>query len=183
MEGGVDPPAVAVDGGEWTGPVRVNDTPREDGTAQYLPKLSLAPDGRLDVLYYDRRADRTNVLNEVSLQSSFDDGKTFLPRVKVSDRSFSSRIGFGLERGLPDLGSRLGLLSTDSRAYAVWTDTRGGSVRTAKQDVARGVVAFNDPPRLSSTAETLLRLGGIVLILVGAATALAALARRRGRTA
>lgn len=170
-------------GGDWSGPVRVNDTPRGDGTAQYLPKLSVAPDGRLDVLYYDRRADRTNVLNEVSLQSSFDDGETFTPRVKVSDRSFSSRIGFGLERGLPDLGSRLGLLSTDSRAYAVWTDTRGGSVRTAKQDVARGVVAFNDPPRLSSTAETLLRLGGIALILVGVATALAALAKRRGRTA
>lgn len=165
--------------GEWTGPVRVNDTPREDGTAQYRPQLSVAPDGRLDVVYYDRRADRTNVLNEVSLQASFDEGETFIPRVKVSDRAFSSRIGSGLERGLPDLGSRLGLLSTDNRAYAVWTDTRGGSVRTAKQDIARGVVAFNDPPRLSSTAETALRLGGIVLILLGAAVAVAALARRR----
>lgn len=171
--------SLASGGSEWSGPVRVNDTPQRDGTAQYLPELSVAPDGRLDVLYYDRRADRTNVLNEVSLQSSFDEGETFTPRVRVSDRSFSSRIGFGLERGLPDIGSRLGLLSTDTRAYAVWTDTRGGSVRTAKQDIARSVVAFNDPPRLSSTAETLLRLGGIVLILLGAATALAALAQRR----
>ena len=166
-------------GGEWTGPVRVNDTPRQDGTSQYLPELSVAPDGRLDVLYYDRRNDRTNVLNEVSLQSSFDEGKTFTPRVKLSDRSVSSRIGFGVERGLPELGSRLGLLSTDRRAYGVWTDTRNGSVRTAKQDIARGVVAFNDPPRLSSTAETLLRLGGIVLIVLGVATVVAAIARRR----
>lgn len=169
-------------GDDWSGPVRVNDTPRGDGTAQYLPKLSVAPDGRLDVLYYDRRADRTNVLNEVSLQSSFDEGKTFTPRVKVSDRAFSSRIGFGLERGLPDLGSRLGLLSTDTRAYAVWTDTRGGSVRTAKQDIARGVVGFNDPPRLSSGVETLLRIGGAVLILLGIAALVGALAQRR-RTA
>lgn len=166
-------------GGEWSGPVRVNDTPRDDGTAQYLPALSVAPDGRLDVLYYDRRADRTNVLNEVSLQSSFDDGKTFTPRVEVSDRAFSSRIGAGLERGLPDLGSRLGLLSTDSRAYAVWTDTRGGSVRTAKQDIARAVVGFNDPPRLSGTVETLLRIGGVVLILLGVAALVGALAQRR----
>lgn len=167
---------------EWSGPVRVNDTPKGDDTAQYLPKLSLAPDGRLDVLYYDRRADRTNVLNEVSMQSSFDEGKTFTPRVKVSDRAFSSRIGSGLERGLPDLGSRLGLLSTDTRAYAVWADTRGGSVRTAKQDIARGVVGFNDPPRLSSGLETLLRIGGVVLILLGVAALVAALAQRR-RTA
>ena len=165
--------------GDWSGPVRVNDTPRGDGTSQYLPKLAVAPDGRLDVLYYDRRADRTDVLNEVSLQSSFDEGKTFIDRVTVSDRAFSSRIGFGLERGLPDLGSRLGLLSTDTRAYAAWTDTRGGSVRTAKQDIARGVVAFNDPPRLSSTTETLLRIGGIILIALGIATLIAAIARRR----
>lgn len=167
---------------EWSGPVRVNDTPKGDGTAQYLPKLSVAPDGRLDVLYYDRRADGTNVLNEVSLQSSFDEGKSFIPRVKVSDRAFSSRIGFGLERGLPDLGSRLGLLSTDSRAYAVWTDTRAGSVRTAKQDIARGVVGFNDPPRLSGAVETLLRIGGVALILLGAAALVGAFVRRRDTT-
>ncbi|MGH2897648.1 MAG: sialidase family protein, partial [Solirubrobacteraceae bacterium] len=164
---------------EWNGPVRVNDTPKGDGTAQYLPKLAVAPDGRLDVVYYDRRDDRTDVLNEVSLQSSFDEGKTFIPRVKVSDRAFSSRIGFGLERGLPDLGSRLGLLSTDTRAYAVWTDTRGGSVQTAKQDIARGVVGFNDPPRLSDASKTALRLGGVVLILLGVAALVAGLARRR----
>jgi hypothetical protein len=166
-------------GSEWSGPVRVNDTPKGDDTAQYLPKLAVAPDGRLDVLYYDRREDRTNVLNEVSLQSSYDDGKTFSPRVKVSDRAFSSRIGFGLERGLPDLGSRLGLLSTNTRAYAVWTDTRGGSVRTAKQDIGRGVVGFNDPPRLSSAAETALRLGGVVLILLGLAALVGAVTQRR----
>jgi len=167
----------------WSGPVRVNDTPKGDKTAQYLPKLSVAPDGRVDVLYYDRRADRTNVLDEVSLQSSFDDGKTFSKRVKVSDRAFSSRIGFGLERGLPDIGSRLGLLSTDTRAYGVWTDTRGGSVQTAKQDIARGVVGFNDPPRLSSAAKTALRIGGVVLILLAAAAVVAALAQRRRRPA
>lgn len=164
--------------GSWSKPVRVNDTPRRDKTAQYLPKLSVAPDGRLDVMYYDRRADRTDVLNEVSLQSSFDEGKTFLPRVRLSDRAFSSRIGFGLERGLPDLGSRLGLISTNSRAYGVWTDTRGGSVRTAKQDLARGVVAFNDPPRLSSGVESLLLVGGIVLILGGLAVAGLTVTRR-----
>jgi len=164
---------------DWSGPVRVNDTPKGDKTAQYLPKLSVAPNGRLDVMYYDRRADRTNVLNEVSLQSSFDEGKTFSKHVKLTDRAFSSRIGSGLERKLPDLGSRQGLISTDTRAYGVWTDTRGGSVRTAKQDIARGIVAFNDPPRLSDASKLALRLGGILLILVGLGAAVKALSRRR----
>lgn len=78
-----------------------------------------------------------------------DSGESFLPRVRVSDRVSSSRIGSGVEHGLADLGSRIALVSTDSRAYGVWTDTHGGSRQTAKQDIARGVVAFNDPPRLS----------------------------------
>lgn len=171
-------------GGRWSAPVRVNDTPRSDGTAQYLPKLSVAPEGRLDVMYFDRRADRTNVLNEVSLQSSFDEGRGFTPRVRLSDRAFSSRIGSGIERGIPDLGSRLGLLSTDTLAYGVWTDTRTGSLQTAKQDLARGVVAFNDPPRLSDGAKLLLRIGGVLLIVIGlvaAAVRLIGLAPRAGR--
>jgi len=152
---------------EWEGPTRVNDTPRRDGTEQYLPKLAVAPDGRLDVVYYDRRADPDDVINEVSLQSSSDEGESFGERIRLSDRPFSSKIGFGSERDMPDLGSRLGLLSTDSGAFAVWTDTRGGTIGSNKQDLARALVAFSDPTRLSRPAELLLRFGGLALALAG----------------
>jgi hypothetical protein len=165
--------------GEWSAPVRVNDTPREDGTSQYRPEVAVAPDGRVDVLYYDRRADRSDVLNEVSFQSSDDGGASFGERIRLSDRAFSSRIGAGLERDLADLGSRLGLLSTETRAFAVWTDTRAGSRETAKQDVARGIVAFSDPPRLSDAAELAMRIGGIALIVLGIVVALVLGGRRR----
>ena len=167
----------------WTGPTRVNDTPPRDRTAQYLPKLSVAPDGRLDVAYYDRRADQRNVLNEVSLQSSFDRGESFTDRVRLSDRSFSSRIGYGSERGMPDLGSRLGLMSTEERAMAVWSDTRGGNPASNKQDIARGVVAFSDPPRLAGPVRIALLIGGILLALAGAfvlLTRVAGYGARRG---
>ncbi len=176
--------SLAAGSGQWDGPERVNDTPQRDNTTQNLPALSVAPDGRLDVMYYDRRADRTNVLNEVSFQSSFDSGKSFNDRIRLSDRAFSSRIGSGLERRLPDLGSRNALVSTDTRAYGIWTDTRQGSRRTAKQDLARGLVAFNDPPRLSSTEENLLRFGGIALIVLGLGVLVLGLASgRRVRSA
>lgn len=157
------------DSKKWKAGVRVNDTKRRDGTAQYLPKLATSPDGRLDAVYYDRRGDRSNVLNHTSMQSSYDDGKSFAGRVRLSDRPFSSRIGFGIERNLPDLGSRLALISTNDRALAVWTDTRAGSKATSKQDLARRVVAFNDPPRLAGWLEFLLRWGGPLLILLGVA--------------
>jgi hypothetical protein len=163
-------------GRSWSGPTRVNDTPRRDGTWQYMPKVSVAPDGRLDVLYYDRRADRKNVMNQVSLQSSSDHGETFSPAVRLTSRAFDSRIGFAAKEGLPDLGSRLGLLSGDRFALGVWTDTRSGTPETQKQDLAAAVVAVSEPSRLSDSVESGLRYGGIGLILAGLA-ALAICAR------
>jgi len=164
---------------KWTGPTRVNDTKRRDGTAQYLPKLAVAPDGRLDVLYYDRRADRRNLLNEVSLQSSFDDGKTFSKAIELASRPSDSRIGFGAKEGLPDLGSRLGLISTDRAALALWTDTRAGVPATQKQDLAAAAVAVSDPPRLSGGEQSALRYGGLLVGLAGLALLGLALKRRR----
>lgn len=159
--------SLAQGSGRWEGPTRVNDTPERDRTAQYRPKLDVAPDGRLDVLYYDRRADRRNVMNEVSLQSSFDHGGSFTRRLLLSTRPFSSRVGFGFERDLPDIGSRLGLESTGQRALAVWTDTRAGTTETKKQDIAQAVVAFSEPRRLSQPVESLLRFAGIAVASLG----------------
>ncbi len=163
------------DGRRWEGPARVNDTPERDRRSQYLPRLAVAPNGRLDVVYYDRRADPGNVMNEVSLQSSQDAGRTFGARVALSSRPFDSRIGAGSERRLPDLGSRLGLVSDDSTALAVWSDTRAGTVDSNKQDIAGAVAAF-PAPELSDPARLGLRYGGIALGL--AAIALLASARR-----
>ena len=164
---------------DWDGPVRVNDTPKADTSSQLLPKLSVARDGRLDVLYYDRRADPRNVRTEVSLQSSFDGGESFLPRLRLSDRPFDSRIGYGAERGMADLGTRLGLISTPERALGVWTDTRAGTAASGKQDLARGLAAFSAPEDLSSTLKTLLRVLGVLLGITGVALIVFAAARRQ----
>ncbi len=171
----------------WSRPTRVNDTPTHDRTAQYLPKLALAPDGRLDVLYYDRRADPHDLRNEVSLQSSLDAGKTFGPRLRISDRSFDSRVGFGSERGLADLGSRLGLVSGNSRAIAAWSDTRAGSHAVDKQDIALASVGFGSSRRspLSGGAKSALRYGSVALAALGVLVLLwmSTIRRRDGRKA
>jgi hypothetical protein len=166
----------------WNGPTRVNDTPVHDGSSQYLPQIAVAPSGRLDVEYYDRRADHRNRFNTVSLQSSFDGGGHFTKHVSVSDRSFDSGIGSGSERGLPDLGSRLALVASDPAALAAWTDTRAGTVASNKQDIAFARVEFSDPTRLSSAARNALRYGGIAVALLGAALLLARAAPRYLRT-
>lgn len=157
---------------------RVNDTAVGDDTSQYLPRLAVAPNGRVDVVYYDRRADPKNVMNHVSLQWSTDNGRSWRPRLRLSDRAFDSRIGFGSERELPDLGSRLGLVSTAQRALAVWTDTRAGTQASNKQDLARAVAAFTEEPDMKSP----LRTGGIAVGAVGAILVLWGLVTRRPRS-
>lgn len=163
----------------WRGPTRVNDTPTGDGSSQYLPKVAVAPDGRLDVAYYDRRGDPANRANAVSLQSSFDAGQTFTRHVTLTDRTFDSGIGAGSERGLPDLGSRLGLVSDASAGLAVWSDTRAGTVASNKQDIAFAAAVFTRAAPLAAPARDALRYGGIASILAGVALLLLSAARSR----
>lgn len=168
----------STDGGrKWRSPARVNDTPYADGRAQYLPQLAVAPDGRLDVVYYDRRNDAANRQNAVSLQSSFDGGGSFEPRVVLTDRPFDSRIGIGAGRNLPELGDRLGLVATDQGALAVWTDTRAGAPDVAKQDLAAAVAVVINPDRLRSG----LRAAGVVAVAAGGVLSAWWVARRRAR--
>ena len=169
----------AAGGAEWAGPTRVNDTPKRDGSSQYLPKLAVAPNGRVDVVYYDRRSDPRNVMNGVSLQSSFDHGTSFGASSALSSQAFDSRIGYGSERDLPDLGSRLGVLADDSSAYAVWTDTRAGSVDSNKQDLALARAVVPNATGTRRAAKLTLGYGGAALAVSGLLVLGSALRKRR----
>ncbi|HSH58116.1 MAG TPA: exo-alpha-sialidase [Acidimicrobiales bacterium] len=134
------------DGGRsWGGPVRVNDNPRGDGTAQYLPRLAVAPGGRVDVLFLDRRRDRANVMTDATLASSHDRGRSF-SNARASSEAFSSRVGpSAAEEFGVDFGSRLGLTSSDGAALAAWTDSRLGSEDTGRQDIMAAAVNVPEP--------------------------------------
>lgn len=123
------------DGGRsWAAPTRLA---RE--SSQTLPTVAVAPGGRVDLLFYDRSRDPTDVLTQPMLASSWDGGRTFTARA-VSQRTFDSRIGFGSFQGLPSLGQQLGLISEEERALAFWSDTRKGSVDTNAQELALALV-------------------------------------------
>lgn len=131
--------------------------------AQYLPAVAVAPDGRVDVVFYDRSADPADVLAEVALASSHDGASTFVATT-VSGTAFDSRIGFGSAQDLPQLGSQLAVLSEEDRALAFWADTTAGSVATNIQDLATATVHVTGAqgPRWPLVAT------GGVLVLVGA---------------
>lgn len=124
------------DGGTtWGEAVRVNDNPVGDDTHQYLPQVSVAPDGRVDVLFYDRRNDPDNVMTDAYLATSSDKAASFT-NLRISSASFDSSVGpvFDDTYGA-DFGTRVGLDSINSGAFAVWTDTRLGSLDDGRQDI------------------------------------------------
>jgi hypothetical protein len=158
------------DGGRsWSDPKRVNDNPKGDGTSQYLPRVDVAPDGRVDVLFLDRRRDPKNVKTDATLASSHDDAESFT-NTRVSSRSFSSRIGAAADAKLPiDFGSRLGLLSEDGRSLAAWTDTRLGSSDTGRQDIFAASYEVPDEPGGLSSVPVIVVLGLLALAFGGLA--------------
>ncbi len=163
----------SADGRSFGPPVRVNDTPPADGTSQYLPAIAVSPGGRLDVLYYDRRRDPgADALDDVSFQSSTDHGRSFGRSVRLTDRSFDAGIGFGSERGLADLGSRLALVSSRGRSLALWADTRAGTVASGKQDLTKAVVAFDTSPGTGRTVGAALAGLGLAALAGWAAVTL-----------
>lgn len=131
-------------GRTWSQPVRVNEEPEGDGTAQSLPAVSVAPNGRVDVLFYDH-VDEGNVMAEAALATSTDGQAPFAARA-ISQESFDTTIGPSAGPNLPpDMGSKLALDSRAGTALAAWADTRLGTEATGRQDVVATRVALPDP--------------------------------------
>lgn len=150
------------DGGRtWSAPVRVNDNPTKDGTTQYLPRVATAPDGRVDVVFLDRRRDRDNNMTDATLASSHDRGRSFT-NYRISSSSFDARVGpvvatqFGV-----DFGSRLALSAGKEDSLALWTDTRLGTADTGRQDVV--AVAYKVSRPTSAIARVPVIAGLMVL--------------------
>ncbi|MDP9072859.1 MAG: glycoside hydrolase, partial [Actinomycetota bacterium] len=122
-------------GGEsWTAATRVNDNRIHDGTARSLPRVGVAANGRVDVLFVDGRGDAARTRANVYLASSGDRGKSFR-NVRMTSSSFDRGVGPETPRGPVNFGSCLGLTSESGRVLAAWTDTRLGDRVSRRQDV------------------------------------------------
>lgn len=168
--------------GGWSEARRLNDDSTGNGRRQYLPSLSMAPTGRLDVIFYDRRDDPLNVLNHVMYAFSIDEGKTFSENHRLTSDHFESRIGqqYGnvSAEGQFEFGARLGLLSAESGALAAWTDTRNSRLvqGTKAQDLFATEIEL---PKSGGQPRWLTILGATLLVTGLLAIALSTRAARR----
>jgi hypothetical protein len=109
----------STDGGAtWSAPLRVND----DATAsdQFFPWISVGPDGRINVVFGDRRDDPGDALYHTYYAGSSDGGASFEANVRVSDVASDPGINFD--------GTFIGdyFNVASASVHPAWTDTRGG---------------------------------------------------------
>jgi hypothetical protein len=117
-------------GSTWGVPVRVNDDPPGSPRDQFFPWIAVDGEGIVRVIWGDDRLDSVNFggkLYDIFMATSFDQGGTFSPNVRVTTASSDPDFdGFG--GGF--IGDYFGL---SAYGVAVWADTRDGN-----QDIFAG---------------------------------------------
>lgn len=95
----------STDGGQtWSNIIKVGDNPPEVPAFQWFGTLSVAPNGRLDVIWYDTRVDALPMQPDNSAlfySSSADGADTWTPPVQLSP-AFGHRVGFPQQNKLGD---------------------------------------------------------------------------------
>ena len=183
----------STDGGKiWTDPLRITDDDPGRAIQHYNPGVSVAPNGRVDVAWFDFRNDpffvpRTATAApkiryaDIYLASSSDGGKTWTRNLRLTDRAIDTTIGVTFSNF--DLRGPVAIASTDDAAYVVWPDSRGGRPDLQSEDAYLTRVRFgdgaegstNDSPRIAWAVGG----AGGALAIVGA---LLVLASRRAST-
>lgn len=123
----------STDGGAtWSPPVRINDDP---GTAewQWFGTMSVAPTGRIDVVWLDTRDSPGSVNSSLYYSYSIDGGVTWLPNVRLSP-SFNSHVGWPQQN---KMGDYFHMVSDSTGADLAWAATFNG-----EQDVYYGRISY-----------------------------------------
>lgn len=139
-------------GASW-GERSVLIAPDRDATgSSRSPSISVAPNGRIDVVYYHTSpAPDRQAFDDVYWGYSVDGGDNFLSR-QVNDAPIDRNKGYSGPAGaLKELGNHYppGVSSTDAAAYIVWSDTREATDITNTQDVVlrkMEVLGAGSPP-------------------------------------
>jgi len=139
-------------GATWSRPVRVNDDPRGNGVRQLTPDISVAPNGRVDVVWFDTRTNLPSPIiprpagqGDVYYASSSDGGATFSGNRRISDRSVNLDDGtLGRNGTYTWWGPDSVPLGNDAVLFA-WGDARYGNVDTAANDVVLATMQLGDP--------------------------------------
>ena len=126
-------------GVSWSEPIRVNQDGFQNGKDQFFPGLSVTPEGKVVMHFYDRRDDEENTLMNVYYAISGDGGRSYKDHI-LSDTSFDGEGGGGSMLGQATggeafIGDYHTSVSVEDRTYFIWCDTRNGDPNDRNSDV------------------------------------------------
>ncbi|MGI8810626.1 MAG: sialidase family protein [Acidimicrobiales bacterium] len=132
------------DGGKsWSEPKTVNDDASTKMNQHYDPNLFIAPNGRLDMAWYDFRSSPTpegegaggnaGGFNDVFYASSTDGGRSITKNVRISDRIIDRNIGVWSNN--THIHGNVGIASSEDSVYFAWQDSRNGNSVTNTEDI------------------------------------------------
>lgn len=112
-------------GATWSTPLRLNDDAAAND--QWLPFVTVAPNGAVAVSWYDRRLDDQDLLIDLFMRISTDGGVSFGPNLKITDVSFPPP-GINRTLGFPPytcyFASYNWIAADAANFHLVWTDNR-----------------------------------------------------------
>jgi len=106
----------------FSAPRRINDDPVNHAKWHWFGTLSVAPSGRIDVVWYDTRNSPNNVTSQLFYSYSIDGGNTWSPNVAVSN-PFNPFIGYPNQS---KIGDYITIVSDDAGANVAYAATFNG---------------------------------------------------------
>ncbi len=106
----------------FSAPRRINDDPVNHAKWHWFGTLSVAPSGRIDVVWYDTRNSPNNVTSQLFYSFSIDGGNTWSPNVAVSNL-FNPFIGYPNQS---KIGDYITVVSDDDSANVAYAATFNG---------------------------------------------------------
>ena len=127
------------DGGlTWSAPRRLNDDP--PGAWQWFGTLSVAPNGRLDAIWNDSRADPGGFDSALYYTTSSDGGDNWTPPIAVSP-SFDPHIGWPNQN---KIGDYYDMVSTTDAAHVAYSATFNGEQDVYYLRITLDAFVFDD---------------------------------------
>jgi len=127
--------ARSTDGGStFSAPVRINDDTNHQSKWHYFGTLSVAPNGRIDVVWYDTRNAANNIDSQLFYSFSTDAGVTWAPNIAVSN-SFNPQAGYPTNNKIGDYITIVSDATGGNVAYAATYNVNPNAVGGHEQDV------------------------------------------------